>query len=460
MALDWARKRQVTFVAIIVLLVGALGAGLFALWWYEEPSCSDGRQNQNEVGPDCGGPCPTLCESQAIAPQILWERIFRVTDNQYSLLAFIENQNRTAQARNVPYKFTIYDKDNVVLKVVTGSTFIPPNQQAAIFEGRVRLNEQPARITFSFTEDVTWEPTPEEAQRDQVEITDRTQTGLETSPRVSATLHNNAVNTLKKVEAVAIVYDSDDNAVGASRTFVTNLASDRQKTARFTWPEPFKTDTKVCKEPTDVMLVLDRSGSMNDDQQEPPQPLTDVKNAASFFLDSLTNKDKSGLVSFATDATVEQQLTNTYQSVKDTIQNLSIQEPESEQHTNIAAGINSAREELMSPRQTEDARGAIALLTDGVASRPQKAGQPDYAEEVALAAASSTRAAGLDLYVVGLGDGVNESFLQELAGTGDNYFFAPTSDQLASVYRNVTTRICEKGPTSVRIITRVLPQGS
>ena len=37
------------------------------------------------------------------------------------------------------------------------------------------------------------------------------------------------------------------------------------------------------REPLDVMLVLDHSGSMDDIGGDPPQPITDVKNAAKAF---------------------------------------------------------------------------------------------------------------------------------------------------------------------------------
>jgi len=459
MHLSWARKRQITIAAVVIIVVGAIVAGVIALVSYQEPSCNDGVQNQGEVGPDCGGPCSTLCDSQTREPRVLWEHVFHVADDQYSVIAFLENQNRIAFARNVPYTFTIYSKDNVVLQEVSGTTFIPPNQEFAIFEGRVQLRSEPARITFSLaTQDISWQRAPQQQREDRIEITSRSQRNLETEPRVSATFRNTSLDPLGRVEVVAVVYDSDNNAIGASRTFIDDFSPDEQRTATFTWPQPFTTETRTCRQPTDVMVVLDRSGSMNDDQGDPPQPLTEVKDAAAAFLNRLTNKDKAGMVSFATAATLDQQLTSAYQSVVETIQSMSIEEPENEQHTNIAAGINTAREELMSSRSTKDARRAIALLTDGVATRPLQEGNEDYPKEAAYAAASSTREAGIDLYVMGLGDAVKRDFLRQIAGSTDNYFFAPDRTELDAVYDDVATTICEKGPASVRFITRVIPQ--
>lgn len=460
MAFGWAQKRQITFIAIIALVLGTLLAGGVVLWTYEEPTCSDGEQNQNEVGPDCGGPCTLLCDSQVQEPNVLWERVFTVTPDRHSVVAFVENPNRIAQAKAVPYRFRIFSKDNVMMKEVTGTTYIPPQQQFAIFEGRIDLPEAPSRVTFEFTEsDISWYRAPEERRNDRVEIVEKTQRNLKTEPKVTATVRNNSLRKLGTVEAVAVIYDEAGNAVGASRSFVDNIDRDEDRTVAFTWPQAFRVKTTQCKQPSDVMMVLDRSGSMNDDNEDPPQPLTNVKEAARSFLGMLSNKDKVGIVSFATDATAEQQLESATSTIRDAIGGIEIKKPEHEQHTNIAAGIEKAHNELTSDRHADDAHGAIVLLTDGIASRPQKAGVEGYAKRMATSTANAVRADDLDLFVIGLGDGAEGTFLEKLAKNENRYFFAPGTKDLNSIYQDIATAICKQGPARTTIYTRIMPDG-
>jgi Mg-chelatase subunit ChlD len=464
MALNWATKRKITITAIIVIVVGAIGGGIASFFFYDEPTCRDGVKNQNEVGADCGGPCSRLCDSQTSEPVVLWERVFSAVQRSYHAVAFIENKNRNAEAKNVPYRFQIFSKDNVKLKEIQGTTYIPPQKQFAVFEDRIQLSKEPGRITFAFTEKPQWRKSSDFAREQKVEIIDRSQTGLKASPRVQAVIKNTTLRSLPAVELVAMVLDSQQNVVGVSRTIEQNMKSEESRRVTFTWPEPFDLGTKTCKQPTDVMLVLDRSGSMNDDNQEPPQPLTAVKNAARSFVERLANKDKAGLVTFATDAIVDATLTSGYTELTSTIDNIRIQQPEQAQHTNIAAGIKAAMEEFASERHTNESRKAIVLLTDGIASRPlppeeSDADKDEYPKRQAREQAQKAREEqNTRLYAIGLGDEVEGAFLQKLAADSDRYFFAPKTTELSSIYEEIATSICEQGPSSVRIHTKVLPR--
>ena len=61
----------------------------------------------------------------------------------------------------------------------------------------------------------------------------------EFSPRVDATLENATLESISDIEAVAIVYGEDENALGFSRTFIDKLNKGESQNIAFTWPEPF-----------------------------------------------------------------------------------------------------------------------------------------------------------------------------------------------------------------------------
>ena len=102
-------------------------------------------------------------------------------------------------------------------------------------------------------------------------------------------------------------------------------------------------------DPVDVMLVIDRSGSMYG------QPLIDEKIAAKGFVDRMNMAaDLVGLVSFESAATLDQPLTHDSNSVKLAIDALDIGGG-----TNAADGINFAQAELALDDKGTTYRGLI-----------------------------------------------------------------------------------------------------
>lgn len=79
-------------------------------------------------------------------------------------------------------------------------------------------------------------------------------------------------------------------------------------------------DPSTVRRPLDVMLVLDRSGSMDDAGGSPPEPITSAKNAAKLLVDTLDPaQDQVGLVSYATTASLDRTLTSNLAAVKTAI---------------------------------------------------------------------------------------------------------------------------------------------
>jgi Mg-chelatase subunit ChlD len=220
--------------------------------------------------------------------------------------------------------------------------------------------------------------------------------------------------------------------------------------------------SKVCEKPSDVMLLLDRSGSMASLSQNPPQPLSDAKSAASSFAGQLSLRDKIGVVSFATTAKepIDLSLTNDINLAQKAIESVAI-EASSTQYTNIYEALHSAWQELVSARSTEKSSKIIILLTDGVTNNPRdpqgrtEADDIKYAEELALKESTNIKRDNLIIYTIGLGDKINETFLKTVASTVGNYFFAPTADDLGGIYKNISSDICKEMPARIEITYKI-----
>jgi len=178
----------------------------------------------------------------------------------------------------------------------------------------------------------------------------------------------------------------------------------------------------------DVMLVMDRSGSMG--QKEPGDQYNKMyyaKEAAKTFVDQLNmSRDMVGLVSFATEATLDTHLTNSSSDVKAAIDDLY---PNG--WTNIGDAINLTIQEFQSNGRS-DSIWVMILLSDGKANRPYN---ETYAREYALLQAEAARELGIRSYTIGLGANTSdfdEDLLRQIASEG--YYYAPSAEDLTEIY--------------------------
>ncbi|MEK9201502.1 MAG: vWA domain-containing protein [Patescibacteria group bacterium] len=454
---SWAKKRKLMYVAVVCSVIFLSVLIPFLIIYNDSPTCFDGKRNNNEQGVDCGGNCAILCTPDLIKPIVLWERVFRVLPGVYNTVAYIENPNISAHVRRAQYIFKLYDADNILITEKIGTTFIPPKKTFGIFEGGIDTGERiPTRVTFEFTHDLVWEK--DAGDNPEVFVDNALLSKTDTKPRIDARLTNTSLRPVSNVEAVAIIFDTEGVAIGASRTFVDYLEKNEVMNIVFTWPEPFETGLGFCQIPVDAMLVIDRSGSMDDDQINPPEPLTSVKRAAGSFLNRFEDRDQVGLVSFATNAShpADSFLTNDFDNLRKTIDAIFIH-TDSVQSTNIKDGMEEAYLELASKRSQKDSSKIIVVLTDGIATHPQSALDKNYPEVSALEVGEKAKKVGIQIFSIGLGNMVNREFLKKLASNPNQYYFAPKRSAVDEIYKEIATSLCRKGATIITIIPRVYP---
>lgn len=201
-----------------------------------------------------------------------------------------------------------------------------------------------------------------------------------------------------------------------------------------------------------IYHILDRSGSMDDDgpgctiaqyqtQSEclnwggvwGNQPVTSALEAAKSFLDNLdSDYDQIGVVSYSDNANLEFGASNNFEAARQAIDN--INSPNG--FTNIGDALALATTQL-NPISGEYVKVEI-LLTDGKANRPE--GENPTPEEYALQKAAEAEADDIIIFVIGLGEDVNQPFLEELASEINGnplYFFAPDASDLEEIYNQI-----------------------
>lgn len=444
----WAFWRRVQYGAGVGAFFLVIFALIYASYIHTPASCFDGRQNGNERGVDCGGACARVCAFDTAEPSVLWSRAFRVTDGLYNAVAYIENTNLTFGTPELGYTFTLYDEGGSVITERSGTTVLLPDSINPIFEGRIAVgNKIPTRTFIELAPIDEWQEV--DAGRDQFTVRDRELIRADSEPRLDTTLFNTSLEDERDLEIVATIFDARGNALTASRSIVPLFEGREERNVVFTWPEPIAKTVRSCEVPTDVILAIDLSGSMNDDGGTPPQPISSVLDAASSFVSRLRSRDQVGVVTFATHADLTSGLTNSLGTAEATVQNLSIAPQEETGRTNIGDAIALANNEFLSPRHSRDARKVLVLLTDGRANAPG-----EDAEKYAVSEAAGARASDIDIFTIGLGQGVNRPFLGDVASSNNHEFYAASAANLDQIYRLISTAICEEGAAVIDVIPK------
>ena len=214
----------------------------------------------------------------------------------------------------------------------------------------------------------------------------------------------------------------------------------------------------ISSNPTDIVLVLDRSGSMAG------SPLANMKAGAKTFIDIIDEATDSsqdgnigsgsriGIVSFADTATPDTQLITSVADLKAAVDDLT--DGGSTNHADAFAKAVA----LFDPAST-NAR-VIVMFTDGKTT----AGPPP------APVAAAARAAGIIIYCIGLigSDGIDVNVLNDWATDPDASHVAVTPDDadLEDLFADLAANISKPGATDITIdeivnadfaITSVIP---
>lgn len=434
----WREERQFLFGAITLILFSFFIIGLY-LYFKAPTSCQNKKQDKTELGVDCGGSCSAVCALETKPLSVVWVKAFHVSGDNYDLAAFIENPNFLFGIPLLSYHFDVKNAKNKTIYTRDGTTFANPNESFLAFESNVRLAESPYQVFISF-DPITFmrfskAPFPPDVNRHNEDLQ------LTPTPKFSLTLTNQEPAALSDLEVRVVISNIEGNAIAVSSNLVEKIERNDSAVVPFTWKEPFPEKPQVCTEPIDTILLFDRSGSMNDDSQDPPEPLTAAREAAKTFLSSFGKLDQVGLVSFATKANnpPDQELSSTISLAREALSRVLILPADEVGSTNMADALNIARAEFATKRHKESTRSVIVLFTDGKANYPKGLGQ---GELLAKKEAEEARKSNIIIYTIGLGKSVNTSFLKEVAGSPSRYYPAATTEDLGRIYQEVSEAIC------------------
>jgi len=208
------------YVAVLLLVV----VPFYNTFLKPGPSCSDGVQNQNEEGVDCGGVCRNICLPADLQPISLAERprIFLPLPERLSVLIRFRNPNPD-HGGSFSYEISLKDSLGNVLGVTTQDEFLFPSQIKYVLLPNFTFDSV-SSVTQANIEvlDTSWVP---QTFVTQPKIVLRNETTIEElgGVRVRGTVVNEDIREAETVEIVALIANQWGGTLGVSATVLENL---------------------------------------------------------------------------------------------------------------------------------------------------------------------------------------------------------------------------------------------
>jgi VWFA-related protein len=185
--------------------------------------------------------------------------------------------------------------------------------------------------------------------------------------------------------------------------------------------------------PISTVLVIDRSGSMEENDK-----IAGAQDAARAYVEQMRPGDQTELITFNQTAGVDERFTGSQDALLRAIDHIEA-DGGTALYDSMVAGVDALK--------NVSGRRALLLLTDGQDCRESSICPDQYGSRRSLdQAIGYAEQQGQPVYVIGLGDraggerdGIDEGVLQKIAAqTSGEYFYAPSGDQLAGLYRKLS----------------------
>src|SRR3989338_2146619 len=214
---------QFLYGTFYLVILAAVGWGIYSFEFKPAPSCFDNQQNGGEVGVDCGGDC-VACEIKNLRRLEVQSAQLFENDRLYSVSMKIHNPNETLGAGFFEYRVQFFDKDSRLLKEAKNNSFIYAGETKQIVEAGISVtNGFPSRAAIAINEETAiWVPAEEFSEPDY-ELKETSSVLEGNQAAVSGAIKNPNNFLIKKIEITAFLRDNFGARTGISKTELSNM---------------------------------------------------------------------------------------------------------------------------------------------------------------------------------------------------------------------------------------------
>lgn len=264
--MDYRRRKQLIIIFILALVLILLGAGAYYKWFYQAPTCFDGKQNQGEAGVDCGAPCAMSCELLTVKKlEVQWAKAVFLKDGFYDLAAKVSNPNPNFGLAQFNYAFKLFDASNQLIAQKQGVSFILPNQSKYLIEAIVAAERKPAKVEITIAESAKtdWQRLADNFAVPDLYVHDKQfkylekQAGQPASAQVSGIIKNNSNFDFDRIQVAVALFDASREPVGINKTEARTVLAGEDRYFSALWFSPLGGEIKSVDILADTNLFSD-----------------------------------------------------------------------------------------------------------------------------------------------------------------------------------------------------------
>jgi hypothetical protein len=237
--MSWASRRQFIVISLLAAIAIAVIASVAIAIFYETPTCSDKKQNQDEAGIDCGGSCARVCTADSLAPQVTFARPVSPLQGRTDVIAYVVNPNAEAAVNDARFTIELYGNDGIVIAKKEGTVDLGPGDTVPVFMPNLYTGNLIATRAFLTFDPASLVYVKYQDRRIIPRYNDDAHVVSGSAPRITASFSNPSAMMLRNIPVVATVFDADGSAIAATQTLLTELPPQGNAQVIFVWNEPF-----------------------------------------------------------------------------------------------------------------------------------------------------------------------------------------------------------------------------
>lgn len=233
-------KRLVIIILYLILFCGA-GFVIYSIS-KPEPTCFDGKKNQNETEMDCGGPCAPCDKKISVEDLAVEEKAFVYGgQGRYDVMAKIRNPNKIYGSPDFQYEFAIKDSAGNILSQKKGSSFILPMETKYIIENNLETQLIPQAVEIKII-NPRWEEFLSFQEKPILSIYHKNYRLISSGTgfsEVYGLLRNESPFDFNSIKIKILLRDSRDELVALNTTEMKTVNSREERDFKLIWPYSF-----------------------------------------------------------------------------------------------------------------------------------------------------------------------------------------------------------------------------
>lgn len=222
----WALRRRLVYSFLGFLVLSSLVFFFSYTAFYKAPTCSDGIQNGEEAGVDCGGVCSLLCSSDVIAVETVWANYFKNDNGTYDVAVLLQNKNSGSAPKALKVTVLLKSTKGEILFQKDIDTHVPIAAEFPVIMQNIVLKDSPAKVIVVKEEGYSY--TIKNKVINPVKI--QASFDVSSSKLVFVTLTNQTKKDLLRFPVRVVLYDENKKPIGTAESFVERLLKGETKT--------------------------------------------------------------------------------------------------------------------------------------------------------------------------------------------------------------------------------------